>query len=52
MTGMDRAIIFSGVGIMLASVLSYFLIKDSVVEKPAEETVAVPERELVANAAD
>jgi MFS family permease len=52
MTGMDRAIIFSGVGIILASVLSYFLVKDSVAERQAEAPAAVPERELVANVAD
>ncbi|HEY7034370.1 MAG TPA: MFS transporter [Thermomicrobiales bacterium] len=52
MTGMDRAVIFSGVGIMLASVLSYFLVKDAVVAKPVEEAELVPERELVANVAD
>jgi hypothetical protein len=51
MTGMDRAIIFSGVAIMLASVLSYFLVKDAVVEHQAEAPAA-PERELVANVAD
>ena len=52
MVGMDRAIIFSGVGIMLASVLSYFLIKDNVVEDAAPDPAAAPERELVAQAAD
>jgi EmrB/QacA subfamily drug resistance transporter len=52
MTGMDRAIIFSGVGIMLASVLSYFLVKDAVVERAADEAAVIAEPELVANVAD
>jgi EmrB/QacA subfamily drug resistance transporter len=52
MTGMDRAIIFSGVGIILTSIVSYFLIKDSVVEKPVDASVTSPERELAAHAAD
>jgi EmrB/QacA subfamily drug resistance transporter len=52
MTGMDRAIIFSGVGIMVASVLSYFLVKDAVVAPAVEEAPAAAEAELVANLAD
>ena len=52
MIGMDRAIIFSGVGIILVSFLSYFLIKDSVVATAAADPVTLPERELAANAAD
>ncbi len=52
MTGMDRAIYFSGIGIILTSFVSYFLIKDSVVETPVDAPVTAPERELAAHAAD
>jgi EmrB/QacA subfamily drug resistance transporter len=52
MTGMDRAIYFSGIGIIVTSFVSYFLIKDSVVEKPVDAPVTAPERELAAHAAD
>jgi EmrB/QacA subfamily drug resistance transporter len=37
MVGMDRAIIFSTVGIIAAAVISYFLIDDAIVLKPIEE---------------
>ncbi len=37
MVGMDRAVIFSTVGIILAAVLSYFLIDDDVVRQPVGE---------------
>jgi hypothetical protein len=40
MVGMDRAIIFSTVGIIAAAVISYFLIDDSIVLKPIEEQEA------------
>jgi hypothetical protein len=40
MVGMDRAIIFSTVGIIAAAIVSYFLIDDAVVEKPIEEQEA------------
>lgn len=40
MAGMDRAIIFSTVGIIAAAVISYFLIDDAIVLKPAEEGAA------------
>jgi len=40
MVGMDRAIIFSTAGIIAAAIISYFLIDDSVVEKPIEEQEA------------
>jgi len=40
MIGMDRAIIFSTAGIIVAAVVSYFLIDDAVVEKPIEEQEA------------
>ena len=36
MIGMDRAIIFSTVGIIIAAVISYFLIEDEVVERALE----------------
>jgi EmrB/QacA subfamily drug resistance transporter len=52
MVGMDRAIIFSSVGIVFVSILSYFLIKDSVIEKAEAEPVTLPEREMAANVAD
>jgi MFS family permease len=56
MAGMDRAIYFSGIGLIIVAVLSYFLIQDSVVESAQPETAAVPERErereLAANPAD
>jgi EmrB/QacA subfamily drug resistance transporter len=42
MTGMDRAIIFSGVGIIIAGVLSYFMIRDEVVLRPVDAEVAEP----------
>jgi EmrB/QacA subfamily drug resistance transporter len=44
MVGMDRAIIFSTVGIIAAAVISYFLIDDAIVLKPIEEQEAA-ERE-------
>jgi hypothetical protein len=37
---MDRAIIFSTVGIIAAAVISYFLIDDAIVLKPIEEQEA------------
>jgi EmrB/QacA subfamily drug resistance transporter len=40
MVGMDRAIIFSTVGIIAAAVISYFLIDDAIVQKPVEEQEA------------
>jgi len=40
MVGMDRAIIFSTVGIIAAAVISYFLIDDAIVQKPIEEQEA------------
>jgi EmrB/QacA subfamily drug resistance transporter len=36
MVGMDRAIIFSTAGIIIAAVISYFLIEDAVVERALE----------------
>jgi EmrB/QacA subfamily drug resistance transporter len=36
MVGMDRAIIFSTVGIILAAIVSYFLVDDAVVERALE----------------
>jgi EmrB/QacA subfamily drug resistance transporter len=45
MVGMDRAIIFSTAGIILAAVISYFLIEDEVVERALEpdgETIPRP----------
>jgi len=54
MTGMDRAIMFSGVGIIAVAILSYFLIQDSVVESAEADRATAPdrERELAANPAD
>ncbi|MCA9860241.1 MAG: MFS transporter, partial [Thermomicrobiales bacterium] len=37
MVGMDRAVVFSTVGIIAAAILSYFLIDDEVVKTPIEE---------------
>ena len=37
MQGMDRAVIFSGIGIIAAGILSWFLIDDEVVAKPVDE---------------
>jgi hypothetical protein len=37
MRGMDRAVIFSGIGILIAGVLSFLLIDDEVVAKPIED---------------
>jgi len=37
MNGMDRAVLFSGVAIIVVAVLSYFMIDDETVLKPAEE---------------
>ena len=36
MVGMDRAIIFSTAGIIIAAIISYFLIEDEVVERALE----------------
>ncbi len=41
MAGMDRAIIFSTIGIVAAAVISYFLIDDDVVEQTVEETGSI-----------
>jgi EmrB/QacA subfamily drug resistance transporter len=46
MVGMDRAIIFSTIGIIAAAILSYFLIDDAVVEKPIEEQEAAEAAQL------
>jgi EmrB/QacA subfamily drug resistance transporter len=43
MKGMDRAAIFSGLAIILAAALSYFMIDDEIVLKPAEERAEEPE---------
>ncbi len=51
MVGMDRAVIFSTVGIILAAVLSYFLIDDDVVRQPVGEAPREPE-ELPLGSAD
>jgi len=45
MVGMDRAIIFSTVGIIAAAVISYFLIDDAIVLKPVDEQEAEDARE-------
>jgi EmrB/QacA subfamily drug resistance transporter len=45
MVGMDRAIIFSTAGIIVAAVISYFLIDDAIVLKPIEEQEAEEARE-------
>jgi EmrB/QacA subfamily drug resistance transporter len=53
MVGMDRAIIFSSVGIILASLLSYVLVKDAVFETKEETAPATTgEPELAAQPAD
>jgi EmrB/QacA subfamily drug resistance transporter len=52
MTGMDRAVIFSGVGIMIASLLSYVLIKDKVAEGTVPASAEAREPELAAQVAD
>lgn len=56
MVGMDRAIIFSTAGIIIAAVISYFLIEDEVVERALEpdgESVPRPEDvDFVPSAAD
>ncbi len=43
MIGMDRAVIFSTVGIIVAAVISYFLIDDEIVLQPMGETGQEPE---------
>jgi Na+/melibiose symporter-like transporter len=48
--GMDRAVIFSSVGIILASLLSFVLIKDQTAEQPVEERAR--EGDLAVNVAD
>jgi MFS family permease len=40
--GQDRAVIFATVGMIAAAILSYFLIDEAVVSKPAEEPQAAP----------
>jgi MFS family permease len=43
--GMDRAVIFSGVAMLIVSVLSYIMISDKVVDSaPVEEPVALSDR--------
>ncbi len=41
--GMDRAIIISGIGLLLTSVVSYFLISEHVVVQPASVSARAPE---------
>ncbi len=43
MEGMDRAVIFSGVAIIIVAVLSYFMIDDEVVVKSEEQRLAEQE---------
>ncbi len=56
MVGMDRAIIFSTAGIIIAAIISYFLIEDGVVERALEpdgESVPRPgDVDFVPSAAD
>ena len=57
MSGMDRAIIFSTIGIVVAAILSYFLIDDAIVERALEpesetESGALAGVDFVPGAAD
>lgn len=49
MIGMDRAFIFSTIGILIAAVISYFLIDDSIVLKPIEDEEQAATRDAAAN---
>ena len=51
MAGMDRAVIFSGVAIILVSVLSYFMIDDEIVIKSEEQRLAEAETDIAGVAA-
>ncbi|MGH2532415.1 MAG: MFS transporter [Thermomicrobiales bacterium] len=50
--GMDRAVIFSGVAIMVASAISYLLIKDEVVATPVPDPSVAPDARVAELAAD
>ncbi len=50
MKGMDRAVIFSGIAIMVVAVLSYFMIDDEIVIKSEEERQAEQESAIASAA--
>ena len=53
MSGMDRAVLFSGIAIIAAGILSYFLIDDDVVSNPIEiPTEGSFDGDLIAGVAD
>jgi EmrB/QacA subfamily drug resistance transporter len=52
MRGMDRAVIFSGVAIIIAGLLSYFMIDDEIVLRTEEERAAELEASMVPSTAD
>ena len=51
-SGMDAALVLSGIGIIAASILSYFMIDDAVVETPVPDPAAAPEADLAPRPAD